>query len=53
LSEILRPSIISIGSPLQLLGNIFGGVFMVSLLNYGQVKLGGGGEADTRLPKAG
>jgi formate/nitrite transporter FocA (FNT family) len=35
------------------LGNIFGGVFMVSLLNYGQVKLGGGGEIDTRLPKAG
>ena len=35
------------------LGNIFGGVFMVSLLNYGQVKLGGGGEVDKRLPKAG
>jgi formate/nitrite transporter FocA (FNT family) len=35
------------------IGNICGGVFMVSLLNYGQVKLGGGEQADTRLSKAG
>jgi formate/nitrite transporter FocA (FNT family) len=35
------------------IGNISGGVFMVSLLNYGQVKAGGGEQVDTRLSKAG